>query len=130
MNMVSSVNDVALNFRMASGGTPVSTSNHYYGIWTTSYNSAAAQTQGAAVAQCLISNSGSSGCQGSFEIYSPQLASPTGYTVSTMWNGPATVKAVSGGGLQELSTSYDGILIYPASGNITGIIRVYGYRQA
>jgi len=28
------------------------------------------------------------------------------------------------------TTSYDGLRIYPASGNMSGTVRVYGYRQA
>ena len=41
-----------------------------------------------------------------------------------------TVKARREWNYHSLTTAYDGITIYPASGNITGTIAIFGYRNA
>jgi hypothetical protein len=38
--------------------------------------------------------------------------------------------SAAGGGQLTTSTQYDGFTIYPNSGNITGTVRVYGYRNS
>ena len=64
------------------------------------------------------------------EIYNPRNAAATVCT-----NQVAPTYAASGvwfsigGGVLNNSTQYDGLTIYPASGTITGVISIYGYKD-
>ena len=61
-------------------------------------------------------------------VYGPYLAQPTAYRgVSAYAFDGATI--VEWAGTHNQSTSYDGLTIYPGSGNFTGLITVYGYAQ-
>ena len=63
------------------------------------------------------------------DVYRPALAAVTGlrstgiygYLGATIWDYAAS---------HSLATSYDGISIIPNTGNSTGVIRVYGYRNS
>lgn len=61
-------------------------------------------------------------------LYNPYLSSPTVYTTETV-AGHATERILDNTGGHSLSTSYDGITIFPASGNFSGQITVYGMRK-
>ena len=62
-------------------------------------------------------------------LFRPALAVPTSVKSSTTYN-------TSGGWGSEsilahtASTAFDGFTLYPASGTITGIVRVYGYKNS
>ena len=59
-------------------------------------------------------------------FYTPQIAQKT-----LMSSVLVTSQMVQGtiGFAHNLSTSYDGLTIYPNTGNLTGTIRVYGYKN-
>lgn len=65
------------------------------------------------------------------DIYRPAIAAITTHTASgTMpMPGVANSAASFGGGYHDAATAYDGFTIYPTSGNFTGTLRVYGYRN-
>lgn len=64
------------------------------------------------------------------DLYDPFIAEPTGYFSNCSETGYSTtstgLKFTSGG--HTVSTSYDGFTIFPASGTITGTLRIYGYK--
>lgn len=67
----------------------------------------------------------------SFDIFRPAVASPT--TVAgqcSRVDATTGLYAVSFSGLQSDSTAFDGISLVGNTGNISCIMRVYGYRQA
>jgi len=67
----------------------------------------------------------------SFDVFKPFVATPT--TVAgqcSRVDATTGLYAVSFSGLQSDSTSFDGISLVGNTGNITCVMRVYGYRQA
>lgn len=61
------------------------------------------------------------------ELYGPQLADRTPYFCRTSLTLPANNHQMVG--QHTLSTAYDGFSVFPASGTITGTLRVYGFRN-
>jgi hypothetical protein len=61
-------------------------------------------------------------------IIAPQVATNTGFICSTVANGSPALVGTHGGD-HDQATSYDGFTIFPDGGNITGNLRVYGYKD-
>lgn len=61
-------------------------------------------------------------------VYGPFLAQPTAFRSVSAW-GLSSAYIYDVAATHSLSTSYDGITIYPASNNITGNIVVFGYEE-
>ena len=67
---------------------------------------------------------------GNFDIYQPFVADKTYFGANGPRSGGGTTMAMETmAGVHMLSTSYDGITIYPTSGTITGTVSVYGYNK-
>lgn len=61
-------------------------------------------------------------------VYGPFLAQPTAFrTVTVNSTSGATIEDQAG--THELSTSYDGITLYPNSSSFSGLVCVYGLRN-
>jgi len=71
----------------------------------------------------------STGRQGySFHAYGPYLAQPTAARSVTI-DSQSSALIYDIASTHGLSTSYDGITIYPASGTLTGTVHVFGYEE-
>lgn len=64
----------------------------------------------------------------SIDIHGPNEAARTG--IHTNWVDTFTVLGGQTISTHAVATAYDGFTLLPASGTITGTVRVYGYRQA
>ena len=65
------------------------------------------------------------------DIYSPQLAQPTSFFAQSVnFVSGGTPRFLSYTSRHGLSTAYDGFSLIPASGTMTGTLRVYGYRNS
>jgi hypothetical protein len=63
------------------------------------------------------------------QVFNPQLAANTDETHQS-WSGDASsFFSYQGGGTFSNTNVFDGFTIYPASGNITGTVRIYGVRN-
>ena len=124
-----SASATSMGFRLRTSGTDSSASYSYYGfepnalaatIYT--FNSGSA-TKGAFGYQT------SEGGLFTVDVANPFIARATSYTsaYSVTSAGYATIGGWSAGS-HRVSTSYDGLSIIPASGTITGTIKVYGYK--
>jgi hypothetical protein len=61
-------------------------------------------------------------------IYGPYLAQPTAFRmINIVGEGGAILRNAAS--THSLSTSYDGITIFPASGSMTGTVHVFGYEE-
>jgi len=58
-------------------------------------------------------------------VFGPYLAQPTAVRSTTIW-GKNSAFIYDNAGTHSLSSSYDGITIYPNTGNLTGLVSVYG----
>ena len=61
-----------------------------------------------------------------FHIYGPFLAAPTVTRNVSADGGPSMQEFVS---THSLSTSYDGIRVFPSASDFTGTVRVFGYEE-
>lgn len=64
----------------------------------------------------------------SMDIYSPAAAQNTGFTL-LMTDFDTNLTGRQHVGRHVLNTAYDGMRIYPASGTVTGRVKLYGYRD-
>lgn len=126
--------DNSNNFlRMVTGGTSESSNNYriagrYYDMGAstnTAYSSSAAN-------YCVISigNGGGTSPQNNtvLDILLPFAAAKTGFTYSGMGTFSASF-FFHGGGNLNTTTSYDGLVVYPSGGNMTGKVQVFGYND-
>jgi hypothetical protein len=117
-------------FRLRTNGTDNSTSNYYSsGI----YNVSTAGTPTGEVfsgtgATIKYMESTTTDAFTKMDISNPQLTKKTVYSLTSVRYASASVNYVNMGAFNS-TTSFDGITFYPASGTITGTIRVYGYKN-
>jgi hypothetical protein len=122
--------DSDLLFRYRVGGSDNSTSNYNYQIQDvegTGGNVVRLQNQ---TSGRLAATRNGSRVSVKTEFYNPFL------TATKNWVGKAAVNTgtltltnnISGG--FDATTSFTGLTVYPASGNVTGTIRIYGYSNS
>jgi len=116
-----------LQMRLRASGADAAGSGDYSGSiiqWDTS--ASGAQTGAISYAQLNNVNS-AGGSVMDVEIHDPAVASPT--MILSKWSHRETSAAIAVGmnsGAHALSNVYDGFTIYPSSGNVTGVLFVYG----
>jgi hypothetical protein len=65
------------------------------------------------------------------DIYSPQLSVRTAGTMTnTYFDNSSTFVGVAGGFGHDNTGSFDGLTVSASAGNITGTIRIYGYKNS
>ena len=122
-----------LRLQMANGGTGDGAATGYsYGLnyisgTATAFDRGSNGTSSAVIA--FANNAG--GTYGiSMDVYSPKLTAQTVANLTgTQYNGISHVTTY-GGFIRSATTAYDGMVLFPASGTITGTVRVYGYRNS
>jgi hypothetical protein len=124
-----SASDGEIQFRMRVGGSDDTTSNYIDQriLQRSTTLVGASQT---AVTQRLGDMASSHIGKTMYELQlgDPFIAKPTTYIYNcNVWNGSGDNSQHRGTGCHNVSTSYDGISIYPNTGTFTGKIRVYGY---
>lgn len=122
-----------VNLQMANAGTGDGAATGYsYGLnyingTATAFDRGSNGTSSAVVA--FVSAAG--GTYGlSMDMFSPKLTAQTAWhAYGEQYNNVSHVTTF-GGGIRSATTSYDGMVLFPASGTITGTVRVYGYRNS
>jgi hypothetical protein len=121
-----STTNIALFARLRSSGTDASSGNYTYleqyvnTVTNPTRSYVANQTYG------VLGVFGANYSISTVEISGPNVAQYTAWTSMAMRDD-----ALVNTGIQHtLSTSYDGITIYPNTSTFTGTIRVYGYRNS
>lgn len=66
--------------------------------------------------------------QANINVYSPAIARITGFTSFHQY-GASNAGIQFSGGTHNQTVAYDGFTLIPATGTITGTVRVYGYRN-
>ena len=128
VSFIQSVNTDLL-MRLRASGSDYTGTGHHYGINGLDSGN---------IARNKVNNNGnfwflSVGWTGYYnmatiDVSRPNLTTATSYTLVSQ--GVSTADASwAGGGALNTSTAYDGFTIYPNSGNVTGTLRVYGYRN-
>ena len=118
----------SLDSRLRASGTDASGSNYtYQRLLASSTTVAAARTSSTSVLRLGESENGNENGHTVF-IYGPFLAQPTAARSVTM-HAESGARISDYAGTHSLSTSYDGITIFPTGGNLTGKLQVYGVRS-
>jgi len=122
-----------LIMRLSISGTDTSTLGYYTQRNETNGGaiSAVSLTASSAIFPTYANSSAGSFVTLSFDVFKPFVATPT--TVAgqcSRVDATTGLYAVSFSGLQSDNTSFDGISLVGNTGNITCVMRVYGYRQA
>jgi hypothetical protein len=122
----SASNDIRARLRLSgtdnSGATAYSYGGTYVSTTTTGFEAGSSGTSSALIGRWYTGSRWGSW----MDIVSPALAVATNMTTD---NAMATLQYRMFG-YHDQATAYDGITIFPAAGTITGIIRVYGYKNS
>jgi hypothetical protein len=122
-----------LRLQMANGGTGDSAATGYsYGLNYISGTATAFDrgSNGTSSAVIAFANTVGGTYGISMDVYSPKLTAQTVANLTgTQYNNVSHVTTF-GGFTRSATTAYDGMVLFPASGNITGTVRIYGYRNA
>ena len=125
---------VQVNMRLRSSGTDVSSSN-YQGrtlVWGND-GGASGESRVNQSSMQVVWNQGTKNSLSTIDVGDPFLTQNTNMIATVMCgyvasNDSNQITGLSGGFLQT-STSYDGFTFLTSGQNISGIIRVYGYRN-
>ena len=128
--------DISCRFQFSSGGTPASSTDYTWEYMQSLITpgqptvTSGRISNSAYGAFCALAQNWTNGFE--FHAYGPYLAQPTAvrsFDVSGQrWN--AQYAAVTDWATtHSLSTSYDGLKLYVASGTFSGVVHVFGYEE-
>jgi hypothetical protein len=121
--------DTDLRFRLRASGTDYTTGNHYIGNINGSFPSSISFSSTTSDTSGYIGRGGTSTNNTFFaDLSSPQLAVNKQMTVTSFRQFSAFGLNVTSSTFPT-SSSYDGFSLIPVSGNISGIVSVYGYNK-
>jgi hypothetical protein len=115
--------DNFINMRLRVGGVDSSASNYAYQR-DSSFSSTSSLSTNTAQSFWNVSRGNTTGFSSQINVYAPQLAQLKLVNSNGGHQGQFTRVA----GANSLTTQFDGFSIYPASGTMTGTIKVYGYK--
>jgi hypothetical protein len=130
ISLIGSVAGNAYNMRLRTSGVDNTSANYYYYgfYWLTSaVNLTTTAATGFFLNNRSATATGYDLC--TVELFNPQRPVLTTHRVESMETNTGLYIQTSGF-YSATTTQFDGFTLYPASGNITGTARVYGYRQA
>lgn len=121
--------DVLLRLRLA--GTDASGSDYVRQLVQFDASTVSTARSTAQTSHIVATGSTTGHHQSSVDVFAPAIATPTTFSQQHGRDvaGTAISHFVNMGG-HNVSTAYDGFSVIPASGNITGTVRVYGYRNS
>jgi hypothetical protein len=119
--------DTQLSYRSRVAGTDNSSTNYNSQMLQGATSTAAASASTGATSWRFsdIGSANENICSG--DIFSPFIARATAF--NNIRYASAGSNAINAGAM-TVTTSYDGFTIFPASGNITGKLRIYGLRNS
>ena len=131
MNMLNSVGEDPLLFRMRASSTDATGSDYdFIQEFVYSTSQLISSTNNATSARCSIV-AGTVQSNVIVNINRPFDAAPTVVRGETAWyNGDNAMRKIGVAAVHNVSTSYDGITIFPNGGTMTGTIRIYGYSNS
>jgi hypothetical protein len=128
MNVSTAVTGGLFNFQMRVGGVTAAGATDYSFSLLQSASAGTWLNLNFSAGTNVISlgyDAASATASSSIEIVAPALAQKTSFTVAGQYAGTP----YTGGGQHALTTAYDGFVITPSAGSITGTLMVYGYRS-
>lgn len=123
-----------INMRLRVSGSDNTSSNYY---WSQFFNTSSNQayqsdySNGLATSWAVLyqeSTGAETGVQ--LFLYNPQQTKRTSYSAVTQMVRSGDTVNQKVGGATSVTTSYTGFTLFPATGNMTGGVRVYGYSNS
>jgi hypothetical protein len=129
--VVCTVDSQAVNFRLRVAGVDASGANYDHQVLvadSTAVN--ASRLTGQTSARIATSRTLAEGLDLAIDLWRPALAKQTNYSTQIGFDpvSGAAIRAYVGN--HSVTTAYDGITFLVASGNMTGIVRIYGYKNS
>jgi hypothetical protein len=120
-----------VRFRMRAAGTDLTTSTYrslaYYA--NSAANSFSGLESGSSTTYGSLSYAGTQGNAIEFDIFNPQIANYTHLRSTSTFHDGTNMFLLNAGIVVANQTSYDGFTIFPVTANVTGTVRVYGYKN-
>jgi hypothetical protein len=129
----SATSQTQTNLRFRASGTDNISSNYYRARWYYGAGGSTGTTGGAATETTFeLADSHTVIHPLSLDVFSPFQTVATAISCKAIsWQGVSnTLYGIETVGRMSVTTSYDGFTLYPSTGNFTGKLLVYGYRQA
>jgi hypothetical protein len=124
-----SVGDIDLSMRLRVGGTDNTTSNYNMQRLDANATGVAGERTANQTSFNRVASQGTLDFNNySQDVFKPFLATPTHFNLVGMASRSSSYIRFGVGGFNA-TTSFDGFTIFPASGNITGSISVFGYQK-
>ena len=121
-----------MNFRLRASGTDASATNYYAGGFFNRSNSSTVGGQNIGGGTNFELGGGGTSYPSNryiIDFSTPFLSEYTGVHISSTGFDSTSHYGRYAAGTYIASTSYDGFTIFPTTGNITGTIKIYGYRN-
>ena len=124
--------NASFNLRFRAGGTDNSSASYKFALWNISTVATTGSLVGNGNTEIAFAFVGSANGDTStaMDIHDPQLAHRTkgsstffGYDSANWWNR-------GGGFMFDATNQFDGFTVFTSAGTITGLIQVFGYRNA
>jgi hypothetical protein len=132
LNVNGSIDGTSCRLKLRASGTD-SSASYYFGLAQTTSGGTVAGSNGNNVTTGFtltgIRNNATARNVANVTLYSPQLAIATNYTVTASFDDGNVVAGNAGGGTHNVATAYDGFTLVASSGNITGVVSVYGFKK-
>lgn len=124
--------DVSLRMRLRVAGTDSSASSYYTArISQTASTITGSGNLTTSLAVGLVTTGYPEYASGQLDLIAPQLTRRTNGNNQTMYcTAAGDIYQENAALLFDATTSFDGFTLYPASGTITGTVRVYAYQSA
>jgi hypothetical protein len=129
----SSAGNLGLSLQLMNGATVISTNYEYGQFFINSAGASGTFGFGVAQSSWLFAQYGQSGTNtsASIDIFNPFQARMTSFNgISQNLYGTSNSATILTGAYQTASTAYNGIRINGAPSNLTGELRIYGYRNS
>jgi hypothetical protein len=132
VNMTTMSVSTTLNMRLRVSGSDNTSSNYYFSgpEAATSLTTTITASRSAGLTTGFSTGiNGTMPGAAAITMHSPFLTEKTRYNVASISGGGTDVSICNLGGMMSVTTSYDGFTLYGVSAsNLTGNVRVYGYR--
>ena len=123
-----------IGLRLRASGSDATGANYdFQNLSATSTTVSGARTTASTLSRFSFFDNGDPGAMTVLNMYGPAIAAPTFYIsqTTTRIDGADAIRVINDSGRHSLSTAYDGIsIICQSTGNITGTVRIYGYKNS
>jgi len=126
----SAAGDAGVLIRLRASGADDTTSNYFWSrVFVSTAGSVGGSGAGSTTSWSVGATSNNRGNSAAVEIYNPQASARTGFSSGPSNDGGTSAFTYINSGLFTNTTQFDGFTLSTSNGNLTGTVRVYGYKD-